>query len=887
MERFDLNKAISGWRKRLRSDRAFLADDLDELESHLRDHVEVLISDGHTERDAFFRATGRLGSAGELEVEYRKVRFGKSKRTRSLLTDWFWNLTMLKSYFKTTLRSFARHKGFTAINLIGLAVGLAGCVLIGIYIYDELSYDNFHDKGERIYRLGSATVGWPYGRILEAEYPEVEDVVYMRSYPTFSIEHESQLLFEDMLYADAGFFNMFGFPVIEGDPDDALTRPYSLVLSASLAERLFGDEPAVGRGLVLGDSIQFNVTGVARVPEQSHIQFDVLLSFETLRARSPDFYEQEMSGGWLDLNVVNYVLLREGVDADAFADKIRRLPMERAPEYMARWGSEYLLDFERADRIYLHSDSGNFLGPRSTIDYVYLLIAVGLFLLIIAAVNFVNLTTARSADRAREVGVRKVVGSSRGLLVRQFLGESFILCVVALVLAIGIVWLALPWFNSMTLKTYSISDVLTIRVALTLVVMAIVVGGLAGLYPALSLSSYRPAEVLKGRFVTSRRGRSLRRGLVVFQFVVSGTLILATFVVMNQLRYMQGRDLGFDSEQLLVLDARRAPGDQYDERAQTLMQALESHAAVQHVSSMYAVPGRPGWRGQISFPEGFADDESVSLEYLAVDHGFVETLGLEVVAGRDFDRAVGADATEAVLINEAAVTAARWNSPHDAIGKQFPSPGSGKPNGVVVGVVADYHHHGLQERIAPMMYGIREANGLIALRMSTREASAVVAHVENTWEQLFGGYPHEQFFLDEDFARQYTHEERLRRVFTTFAALTILIACLGLFALAAYAATQRTKEIGVRKVLGATVPTIAGLLVKDFVRWVLLAFALSVPIAYYSMTRWLDGFAYRTSFGVDTVLTGGLVLLLIAVLTVTWTAVRAARIDPVHSLRYE
>ena len=887
MDRFDLEKTIATWRHFLRLNRAFLREDLDELEDHLRDHIEMLVARGVDVEEAYDRATERLGTFGELEPEYRKVRFGRSKRKRNVLRASIWSIAMLKNHLTITLRNFRRHKGFAAINLIGLAVGLAGCLLIGLYVQDELAYDRFHEKGDRIYRLGHSTVGWPYGRIVAAEYPEVEKVVYLRTHPTFSIEHEGQHFYERMLYADAGFFDLFDFPMVEGDPRQALAVPYTLVLSETLAHKLFGEEQALGRTLMLSDSLQFTVSGVARVPHRSHIQFDALLSFETLRARNPDWFEAEMANGWLDLNVVNYVLLREGANAEAFTAKIRNLPQERAGEYLSRWGSSYELGLEPMNRIYLESQYGNQLGPQSTITYIYLLGTIGLFLLLIAIVNFVNLTTARSVERAREVGVRKVVGSSRGALIRQFLAESFLMCVVAVMLSIGLAWLALPFFNELALKQYESKDLFTPQAGLALVGLALIVGFLSGFYPALSLSAFRPIEVLKGRFATGRRGGRLRQGLVVFQFAISGVLIIGTLIVFSQLRYMQQQDLGFDGEQVLVLDARQAPGKARVQRSDALKQALAAHTAVERVSTTWAVPGRSGWQGQLSFPEGWPDDQSVSLEYVAVDFDFIETLGLHIVAGRSFDPAFAPDTKTAVVINEAAVEAARWSSAEEAIGKGFTSPGSGKPDGVVIGVVEDYHHHGLQQEIRPIMFGIRQGNGLFTLRFEAAEAGAVVAHLKQTWAQFFEGYPFDYFFLDEDFARQYEQEVRLMRIFSTFALLTILIACLGLFGLAAFTVEQRTKEIGVRKVLGASGKQIVILLAKDFLKWVFVAFLIAAPLAYYLMSKWLEDFAYRTAIGVEIIVSGGVLLLLVALATVSYQAIRATLTDPVQSLRYE
>ncbi len=412
-------------------------------------------------------------------------------------------------------------------------------------------------------------------------------------------------------------------------------------------------------------------------------------------------------------------------------------------------------------------------------------------------------------------------------------------------------------------------------------------GFLAGIYPALSLSAFLPIEVLKGRFATSRRGGSLRRGLVVFQFTISGVLMLGTLIVFSQLRYMQQQDLGFDSEQVVVLDARQAPRLSLIQRAEVLKQTLASHAAVDQVSASWTVPGRGGWRGQLSFPEGWPEGESIGLEYMGVDHDFVDVFGLKIIAGRDFDPTFALDAVTGVIINEAAVNAAQWASPEAAIGKRFTSPGSGKPDGVVIGVVGNYHHHSLQKHIEPIMYGILRGTGLYSLRISTHVAGPVIEHLENTWAEFFDGYPFTYFFLDQDFDRQYAQEQRTMGIFSTFATLTILIACLGLFGLTAFTATQRTKEIGVRKLLGASVLQIVFLLGKDFLKWVFAAFILAVPIAYLVMSRWLEDFAYRTPIRIDLFLLGGLFLLLFALLTVSYQVTRAAGTQPVQSLRSE
>ena len=794
---------------------------------------------------------------------------------------------MLKNAITVTLRLMNRQRSYAVINLGGLALGLAACLFMGLYIHEELSFDRFHTQYDRIYRLGGGTVGWPYGRILASEYPEVEAVTYLRTYPSFSIEHEGRHLYERMYFADDAFFRVFDFPLLEGSPETALNEPYSVVLSEELAGRLYGDVPALGRSLDLGEPQLFKVTGIVAIPRLSHIKCDAFLSFASLRALDREWFEAEMADGWLDLNVINYVLLRDGVNGEEFRDKIRDLPRRHAGAFLDQWGSDYKLDLEPLRRIYLHSDYGNYLGPRNEAVYVWLLAFVGLFLLLIAGANFINLATARSLQRAREVGIRKVVGSTRRALVRQFLTETFLTCLLSTVLAAGFAVLLLPLFNDLSAKRFAAGDLFRPHLLLGMLGLVVLVSFLAGLYPALSLSGFRPIEVLRGRFAAGAKGTRLRQGLVVAQFVISSVLIFGTLVILGQIRYMRTQDLGFDPDRILLLEAVRAPWEELSQRFETFKQALTSHSAITRASSMGAAPGRTGWRGQISFPEGWPEDKSISLEYIPVDFDFVETLGLTIVAGRDFDASFSTDAKTALLINEAAVEAVGWPSPQESIGKRFASPGSGKPDGIVVGVIRDYHHHGLRDRIEPMMFGLRPVSGFFALRIESSETESAARHVRRTWEEFFSGYPYALAFQEEYFGRQYDQDRRLMRIFFTFTGLTILIACMGLFGLTAYMASQRTKEIGVRKVLGAGVLDIFGLLSRNFLKLVFFAFMIAGPIGYFAMERWLRNFAYRAPIRIEIFLITAAMLLLSAVITVSFQVIKAAWIDPVESLRYE
>ena len=807
-------------------------------------------------------------------------------------------MAVIGNYLKITVRNLKKHKVYSFINIMGLALGLACCLMIGLYVQDELRYDYFHQDPDRIFKVVSdlkppgdadvaklASNGWPVGQSLKAAYPEIEEVVYLRKWPRYAIKHQDQYFFENMLYADEAFFRVFSFPLLQGSSDTALTAPYSLILTEEMAHKYFGEAEALGQSLILNDDLECQITGVVRVPEHSHLQFDLLLSFATLCAESPENCQAQFADGWYNMNVYNYVRLREGVESDVFEEKISGHVTRSKGEFQ---GYNTTLRLQPLRDIYLRSQRGNGLGPASDIGYVYMLSAIAFFILLIACINFMNLTTARSTKRAKEVGVRKVVGSTWGALMRQFLHESVLMCGLALIAALGLLLLILPFFNQLVGKSIMLADLFNVQAVLLLLAFVLFVGGLAGFYPALVLSSYGPMDVIKNRFQAGLKGTRLRQGLVVFQFAASCVLITATIVVFNQLKFMQSQSLGFEKEQVVVLDARQADAGVRIEKYQAIKQELKAHPSVQSVSASGAVPGRSGWRNQFAQPEGRAEDDGVELEYLAADHDFVETLGLEMAAGRDFSPAYATDKDTAVLINEAAVEHIGWGSPQNAVGKRLDSFGSGKPVGIVVGVVKDYHHHGLQENIGPMMFGITpSAFSLFAVRIDTTDVSASLAHLEDVWDRFFAGYDFRYFFLDDDYERQYLSEKRLMKIFAGFASLAVLIACLGLFGLAAYTAERRTKEIGIRKVLGASGTGIVLLLSKEFSRLILISFGIALPIAYFGLNRWLAGFAYHTKIHAGVFLLTGLVVAAGAWLTVSYQSIKAAGADPVKSLRYE
>jgi putative ABC transport system permease protein len=802
---------------------------------------------------------------------------------------------MLRNYLLVALRLIRRQRGYSVINILGLAVGLACCLLIALFVRDELAYDRFHEHANRIYRVvleGStpntppdnfAVTGRPVGPALLATYPEVEAAVRIAPYNP-SVRQRGEYFFDDdVFYAEPSFFEVFTFPLVEGDAATALRDPYTAVVTESTALRYFPGRSAVGETLVLDDSIHVAVTGIARdAPAASHFSFDILLSFATYDALTPEPPQPQ----WLVFGMYTYVLLRPGVDAGAFTARIENHVQEAVAEVLAQISLTLRLGLEPLTGIYLHSQHSYQIGPTSSAATVYAFLAIALFVLLIACVNYMNLATARSMQRAREVGVRKSVGASRGLLVRQFLGESVLMAMLALVVALVLVALALPFFNAVAGKELSFWTILSPEFLLALVAAALAVGLLAGSYPALVLSGFVPALVLKGELTTSRHGARLRQGLVVFQFAVSVALIVGTVAVIQQLNYVRAQDLGFDREHLVVLTAQGVPGVQMAQRYETAKERILQHPGVLSAAASSSSPGNqpvPRWL----HAEGLEEDDSRRVRLLSIDHDFVETYGLDVIAGRPFSRDFETD-PQAALINESAVAAFGWGSPEEALGKWVDFGGSMGLQRPVVGVVRDYHHLSLHERVEPMAIVITPSSfNRFTLRLDGRQLPAAIEHMQATWAEIFPGFPFEYAFVDETFDTQYQAEARLSRVIGAFAALAILVACLGLFGLAAFTAQQRRREIGVRKVLGASTGHLVTLLSKDFLVLVAVAFVIGAPLAYFGMNRWLEGFAYRVTLGPELFLAAGLIALIIAGITVSGQALRAAMADPVKAIRAE
>ena len=798
---------------------------------------------------------------------------------------------MINNYFKIALRNLLKNKLYTFTNVLSLTVGLAACGLIALYIFEEWHVDRFHEKGNRIYRvitntisngkeeLASGTVGRPLAQTILRDIPEAEQVVALHR-ATMPIKANNRYFFEKELYAGEHFLETFTFPLQEGDVHTALRQPYSLVLRANIARKYFGKESALGKTLLLNDTIPFKVTGILADDQQpSHIDFQVLISLSTFYALG------QTADAWFTWDEFCYVLLDKNADPKTAEKKISTLSMKyNRKEYKAN-GFEVTHSLEPLPSIYLHSEANGINKANGSAKQLYMLGAIGLFLLLIACINFINLSTAQQSQRAKEVGVRKAIGAEYKTLIGQFIGESQLLAFLAGILSLIIIVATLPYLNEITQKAIPISRLshpLTISIG---VCFLVITGIFAGWYPSLVITRFRPIDTLRGHLTVGNKGVRLRQSLVIFQFTISLILIVSTLTVVQQVKYMQNQKLGFNTERVLVVDLRQTPRRQVIDNFETIKTQVINLPNVQSATGVSALPGRSGWSGQMVWAEGRPRDQAISLEVIPVDHDYVKTLGMTIKHGRDYSKEFKTDTEHGVLLNEAACKALGWN-PDEAVGKKLTTPGM--DGGQVVGVIADFHQHGLQEKIKPILtFMAPYAYGYLALRLGPGNVSTSVAEVEKMWKNRFAGYDFNYFFWDEDFNQQYRSEERISVIFSVFAVLAVLIACLGLFGLAAFTASKRTKEIGIRKVMGANVTSIVSMLSSEFLKLVLIAFVIATPMAWYFMHQWLEDFAYRTEiswwlFGV-----AGLSAVLVAFITVSFQAVKAALMNPVKSLKTE
>ncbi|MEM9679499.1 MAG: ABC transporter permease [Bacteroidota bacterium] len=803
---------------------------------------------------------------------------------------------MIRNYFKIAWRKALKNKSLSFISLLSLTLGISLFFVISIWVQDELSYDSGFVGSEGIYRLEShmtlqdgtnsslQTVGWPVGKSILENYPEVEALTYMRDWsPTVTLENNKY--FEDALMVDENFFKVFSYQLVEGNIEDALRNPRSIVLTSSLKEKYFGDKNAVGETLMLSDTIPYKITGVLKeMAVPSHLQFSMLGSFSTICSNNPEFCANQFTSGWFNVNVYNYLKTKPSTNELAFVDKVKDVVNVYGKEAVERYGFQTELVARPLNDIYLKSGLSTGMGPVGNINSIRLFFGIGIFILLLACLNFINLTTASSIERAKEIGVKKVFGSNRKNLVVQFLVETGLLCIIAVLGSLAVIVLTLPFFNQLTGKSFEIHDVFTIERILILIGILFTLIPLAGFYPAWVLSSFKPIKVLKGHFSHSVSGNSLRKGLVVFQFVVSIAFIMSTMIINQQMDFMQSKNLGFEQDKIIVLDVDKVPWKLRHSNADVFKNALKSNTGITNVSASAAIPGLTGWASQFAYPEGRTKDEGLIVEYIPVDYEYVETLGIDFVEGRNFIKGSEADAEDALIVNEAAVEAFGWASNENAIGKELATSGK---EGKVIGVLKNYHQHGLQNEINPLVLGKANFIRVFAIKYRNLTEKDVVELITTAWNTVYEDYPLEYSFMDEVLQRQYEREQKLSSFFQLATFLSILIACLGLLGLSIYTARKRIKEIGIRKVLGANVINIVALLSKAFLKLVLMAIAIAIPIAWFGMDKWLQDFAFRIDLKWWVFALAGCSAFIIAFLTICYHSIGAALTNPKKNLRTE
>lgn len=814
---------------------------------------------------------------------------------------------MFRNYLKIAIRSLLKQRIYTIINVLGLSIGIASCLLIVMFVQDEFSYDKFHAKADRIYKVvlerkypnhstNYAIIPHSYADVIIQDFPEVTEVVKMGGpinnvVVNYKDKNDEVKQFEEnfIMAADSNFFNMFSIKVLKGDPKKALVNNNDVVVTETTAARYFGKEDPIGKAIRMFNQ-DFIVSAVSEnVPENSHMKFDFLTKWN-------DQFFGGRETNFISFSAHTYIELKAGTDPKALEAKFPKMVDTYAASQIEKDLGKSWADYKKEGNGYryflqplpgIHLDPTNIeakMRPGGNLNYIYFLICIAVLVLVIACINFMNLATARSAERAREVGVRKTMGSMKSQLVSQFLVESVLLSLFATVIAFGIIQLVLPYFNNLASKNLAFS--FSSEVIVSLMGFAILVGFIAGSYPAFVLSAFNPVVVMKGKFTGNAKGAWLRNGLVIFQFFTSIVLIVGTLIVSEQMQYMQNKSLGYDKEQILVVERAFALRD----KLQTFIDEVKRLPNVENAAGSFALLGRQGdFFGAQFTPEG--SSEILTTKSLVIDDDLAQVVGFQFVEGKGYSKETNDSLS--IILNESAVKTMELTDP---IGKKLTQVQRRREGNVtiqytIIGVIKDFNFQSLRDAITPLTIQSTESfgggAGYIYSRVKGEELSSVISEAEKKWKQLVPDQPFKYLFLDENLNLQYETEKRAGKIFAIFSGLAIIIACVGLFGLAAYTATLRTKEIGIRKVMGASVGSVVFLLSKDFTKLILIAFVFAVPLSWYIMENWLQGFAYRINIGVGVFLLAGLITVVISWITVSYQSIKAAIVNPIKSLRTE
>lgn len=803
---------------------------------------------------------------------------------------------MLRNYLKIAFRNLFKQKGYSFINISGLAVGIAVVTLITLWIQDELSYDKFNKKSDRVYRVveiqsakGRNPTHVPYTMVplaeaLKMEMPEIEETVRINYAGQMAIAYKDKSFFQnDVVLAGENFFNIFSFDVIKGSAVNALKEPFSVVICEKIAKKYFGDEDPIGKQITLA-SMPATVTAVIKNPPvQSHMKFEIIISFSTMYYVVKNFGQdpEEWRKSWESNSLFTYVLLKKNTKPESLNSQF--------PAFLTKYrGEESTMEMylQNIEDIYLNSEIIGYSGPwiKGDKKHIYIFSAIALFILLIACINFMNLTTARSSGRAKEVGMRKVIGGTKLQLIKQFLSESFLVTLFAMLIAVALIEFSLPYFNNLASKELTINFFSNWKITGGFVIIVLFVSVVAGAYPAFFLSSFEPAKVLKGSLSSGSKNLALRKTLVVIQFSISIVLLIGTWIIFRQMDFMQNKKLGFDKENVIVVN-NLSPG--LKSKLESYKNLLSGQHSIVSATVCSQAPGS-GVEGEWGMrPEGSNEQEQWTVPLLGVDEDYLKTFDLKMAKGRWFSKEFQSDRGNSLVINETAAKKFGWKNPlgkEIVISDRFLNDGKGK----VVGVVKDYYFKSLHQKIEPVVFLMHKSlNNDIAVKIEGGDIKGTIAFLKQKWLQFSNNEPFKFTFLDESIDQLYRTEMRVGKLFVIFSILAIIIASLGLLGLAAYSAEQRTKEIGVRKVMGATISQIILLLSKDFTKWVLLSNIIAWPVAWYLMNKWLANFAYRTNINIMAFIGSAVLVLLIAFFTVSFIAIKAASANPINSLKYE
>jgi putative ABC transport system permease protein len=809
---------------------------------------------------------------------------------------------MLSNYIKISIRNFLKDRGYSFINVLGLAVGMTCALLIGLYIWDELRFDNYHSKRDRLYRVALhrtfpanetywATSPPPMAEALRREYPEV--VGSTRIFQPFNdvrVRRNDDIYFESgTLAADSNFFDVFSIKLIRGNPKNVLSHKNGVVLTESTARKYFGEEDPIDKQLLMfSDTSVYMVTGVTEdVPANTHFSYDILLPFIA--------FPLSESNSWAGYNVHTYVVLDDAKSADAlqakfpklvekaFGPEVENILGKKYSEYVAA-GNHHNYHLQKVEDIHLHSNYQQELQPNGDIRYVYLFGAICFFILFVAGVNFTNLSTARSFRRSKEIGIRKVHGSVRRQLIGQFLTESLFVTFLSLVIAIVFVFLVLDWFNEFAAKGIRLKDLSIIWTSLTLLGLLLINGLLAGVYPAFIVSALEPVKILKGKFQANKSTSVLRNALVIIQFGVSVVLIVSTMVIFRQLNYMRGQKLGFDKEHILVLERANTLGAQRN----AFNEELRSLPGISVVSASFTVPGRQFQGGTFS-PVGAETTERINYASTFCDYYFPAALGVELAAGRLFSRDIAGDSL-AVVINESLVKRVGWKNADEAVGQKIRPVFNMRAEYEIIGVTRDFNFQSLHTAIQPLAFfgsdpETLNSNLAVIRFQSGTDPQSVLRSIEEVWDRFIPSESMEYTFLDEEFGELYRQEERFGKIFTLFSCLAIFIAVIGVIGLSTFMASQRTKEIAIRKIVGASVPTLLSLLSKEFLRLIVIANLIFWPLTWFGLSRWLSNYPFHTNLSWLLFVFTGLITTAIVLLSISIQSLKAATANPVTALR--